>query len=59
MKKGDLVKMRYGPKYPGMPYQDRHGLVILIAKDRPRNVLLRLREGFLVVVPWGNCKPIR
>lgn len=53
-KVGQIVKIRYGAKYPGMPYQNRHARVLLIAKRRPMNVLVELREHVRLVVPIGN-----
>ena len=51
---GVIVKIRYSSKYPGMPYQGRHARVLLIAKCRPMNVLVELREKLKLVVPIGN-----
>jgi hypothetical protein len=51
---GGIYKIHYGKRYPGMPYQDRHCRLVQVAKGRPKNVLVRLKEGVLVVVPIGN-----
>jgi hypothetical protein len=51
---GNIVKLVYGKKYPGMPYQFRHAKVLLIARSKPMNVLVLLWGGTKVVVPIGN-----
>lgn len=54
--KNQIKQLRYGKRYPNMPYQKRHCKVLVIARGRPRNVLVRLRGGVLMVVPFGNLK---
>ena len=53
-KVGMIVLIRYGSKYPGMPYQGRHARVLTIARRKPMNVLVELREHVRLVVPIGN-----
>jgi hypothetical protein len=53
-KVGMIVLIRYGSKYPGMSYQGRHARVLIIARSKPMNVLVELRDGSRLVVPIGN-----
>lgn len=52
--KSKIRRIHYGPRYPDMPYQDRHCKILKMAKGRPLNVLVKLREGTLLIVPYGN-----
>ena len=54
---GTIRQIHYSEKkYPGMPLQDRHCRVLLVAPGRPKNVLVKLKEGIRVVVPFGNLR---
>jgi hypothetical protein len=51
---GEIRIIHYGKKYPNMPYQDRHCKVLTVARGKPKNGLVKLRGGTLVVVPVMN-----
>jgi hypothetical protein len=54
---GSVYQLRYSSKkYPGTArlYQNRHCVVLVVAKGRPLNVLVKLRGGEKIVVPVGN-----
>jgi hypothetical protein len=51
-----IRRLHYGKRYPGMPYQDRHCKVLAVASGKPFNVLIKLREGILLIIPYGNLR---
>lgn len=54
---GSIVQIWYRPGLRDwMPYHGRHARVIVASRGRPRNHLVRLRGGILVVVPCGNIR---
>lgn len=54
-----LYKILYSKKYRdmGARYHGRHCIVLAVGK-RPKNCLVKLRGGELVVVPSGNLKSV-
>ena len=52
-----LFKIVYSKKYRevyGCPYFLRHCIIVAKATSKPFNMLVKLKGGELVVVPYGN-----
>ena len=57
-KPGRRVVLHYARRYAAsMPFHGRAGVVVAAGTGRPRNHLIRLDGGTLVVVPCGNLNP--
>jgi len=41
-------------RYPGMPYQNQNVRIKIVSTGSPLNILVKLRNKTLVVVPFGN-----
>lgn len=55
---GQRVRLHYAAaKRPYFPYHGRTGAVVVGGRGKPRNHLVRLDGGPLVVVPGGNLVP--
>lgn len=55
---GRRVRLHYRRSVaPHAPHHGRAGVVVAAGKGRPRNHLVRLDGGLLVVVPCGNLNP--
>lgn len=53
-RQGQLVRLRYGPKYRSMArYHDQVGVVIIVGKGKPRNHGVMIGDE-VVIVPAGN-----
>lgn len=56
-KPGQRVQLWYGhPHRDTMPHHGKAGVVVFAGKGRPRNHLVRLADGTLVIVPAGNIR---
>ena len=58
---GQRVRIHYAKKTT-MPYQDAEGMVEIVTMRHfkgPRNALIKLDDGRLVIVSRGNLVPIR
>ena len=54
---GQRVRLRYNRRVRDcVPYHDRTGTVVIASTGKPRNHLVRIDDGPLVVVPCGNLK---
>lgn len=56
---GQQVRLHYAKHYAGlMPYHRKQGTVVMAGRARPRNHLVKINQGPLVVVPAGNLQPV-
>ncbi|MBU1001636.1 MAG: hypothetical protein KKE73_03830 [Proteobacteria bacterium] len=52
---GQRVRLHYNPKDASkMPHHGKAGAVVISGRGKPRNHLVRLDNGPLIVVPCGN-----
>ena len=49
--------IKYGKRYPDMPYQGKVGMVLMTAKGKPFNILVEI-DNKLVIIPRGNLKKL-
>lgn len=57
-KPGRRVELRYAARVrPFAPLHGRTGVVVIASRGKPRNHLVQLDGGPLVVVPCGNLMP--
>jgi len=54
IKPGQVLQIHYGKRYPGMPYQNQNVRIKIVSTGSPLNILVKLRNKTLVVVPFGN-----
>lgn len=56
---GDRVRVHYRKRVGNfMPWHGRTGVVVVPGRAKPRNHLVRIDAGPLVVVPAGNLNPV-
>lgn len=55
-KPGQRVQVWYAAKNLPMPHHGKFGTVVAVAKNRPKNHLIRMDDEQLVAVPAGNLR---
>lgn len=53
------MRVKYVNKNHNHPLYGKEGIILVRARGKPKNELVKLDDGTLVVAPYGNWRPIK